>query len=234
MYKSIHNCNSYISIHCYYAGCVCAWHYTFWFAVVHVCWMWKVATSIEVSNHAITVRGCKIYDVRMSCCYSHKTWMQYFSQCLQSEESQTDYWLVDIISTGSCDQVTMWPEERWCIIAAVTVFFLQKQWLLFFFSFFIEMISICCEMVVTLIIVNVFLSTKLNDDHQVDKVDMFQSKDYGIFAFHVSLLSSFLHILYWGKLHPSSSLHCVEWTARKKENVWRIHWCTKWEKSTTW
>lgn len=54
--------------------------------------------------------------------------MQYFfSQCLQSEESQTDCWLVDIISTGSGDQVNMWPEERRCIIAAVTILFLQKQ-----------------------------------------------------------------------------------------------------------
>lgn len=32
----------------------------------------------------------------------------------------------------------------------------------------------------TIFIVNVFLSTKLNDNHQVDTVDMFQSKDFAI------------------------------------------------------
>lgn len=46
------------------------------------------------------------------------------------------------------------------------------------------------------IIVNVFFSTKLNDNHQADMVDMFQSKDSLIFASHMPLLHSFLHILY--------------------------------------
>lgn len=36
------------------------------------------------------------------------------------------------------------------------------------------------------IIVNVFLFTKLNDNHQVDTVDVFQSKDFVIFALHES------------------------------------------------
>lgn len=45
-------------------------------------------------------------------CYSHLTWMQIYSRRLQSEESQTDHWLVDVISTKSSVQVNMWPRER--------------------------------------------------------------------------------------------------------------------------
>lgn len=63
------------------------------------------------------------------------TWMQYFSQRLQSEESQTDHWLVDLISNGSGDQVNIWPEERRCIIAAVTVLFFTET-MTFVFLFF--------------------------------------------------------------------------------------------------
>lgn len=76
------------------------------------------------------------------------TWMQYLSQRLQGEESQTDHWLVDVISTGSGDQVNMWPEERWCNIAAVTVLFLQKQLRLFIFC---NMNGECSEIVLTLL-----------------------------------------------------------------------------------
>lgn len=46
---------------------------------------------------------------------------------------------------------------------------------------------------VNTIIVNVFLSTKLNGDHQVDMMDMFQSKDFVICALHMPFLSSFSH-----------------------------------------
>lgn len=46
------------------------------------------------------------------------------------------------------------------------------------------------------IIVNVFFSTKLNDNHQADTVDMFQFRYLGNFTIHMHLLSSFLHILY--------------------------------------
>lgn len=78
--------------------------------------------------------------------YSHMTWMQYFSQRLQGEESQTDHWLVDVMSTRASDQVNMWPEERGSIIAAVTVLFLQKQWHLFIFC---NMNDECSEIVLT-------------------------------------------------------------------------------------
>lgn len=53
--------------------------------------------------------------------------MQYYSQRLQSEESQIDHRLADLISNGSGDQVNIRPEERWCIIAAVTVLFFTEQ-----------------------------------------------------------------------------------------------------------
>lgn len=56
------------------------------------------------------------------------------------------------------------------------------------------MMGVCCK---NTIIINV-LSTKLNDNPQVDTVDMFQSKDFVICAFHVPLLSASLHILCWG------------------------------------
>lgn len=85
--------------------------------------------------------------------YSHMTWMQYFSQRLQGEQSQTDHQLVDVKSTRAGDEVNMWPEERGSIIAAVTVLFLQKQWHLFIFC---NMNDECSGIVLTLLMLMYF------------------------------------------------------------------------------
>lgn len=124
----------------------------------------------------------------------------FFSQCLQwSEESQIDHWLVDIISTGSDDEVTCDETRYGVFIAAVTVLFLQKHRLVFLFT-----------LQKNTIIVNVFLSTKLNDNHQEDTVDTFQFKDFALHsAFIVPLFSSFLHILYQGSGGNISLLPCI-------------------------
>lgn len=65
------------------------------------------------------------------------------------------------------------------------------------------------------IIVNVFLSTKLNDNHQVDTVDVFQSKDFVVFW----LPCTFFTYCIGGNVDTSlCCVHCVKPPAREAAN----------------
>lgn len=94
---------------------------------------WNCPVMLFNGNRSLMLE-CLTTNKTVGC--SHVTWMQYFFfLCLQSEESQTDNCLVDSTSIGSGDQMNMWPEERWCISAAVTILFLQKLCLFCLTSF---------------------------------------------------------------------------------------------------
>lgn len=90
----------------------------------------------------------------------------------------------------------------------------------FSFSFYMKkvwVIGVFCKNGFNTIIV---LSTKLNDNHQVDTMDMFQSKGFVIFLPSTlpCSLPSFTYCI-----DCTASLHCVKRSAREEVNVRRKH-----------
>lgn len=124
---------------------------------------------------------------------------------LQSEESQTDHWLVGVFST---DLVSRWTYDQkrdnvslllWLFYVLHMTMPLKRIWI----------IGVCWKIVWTLLMCIFFLK-EMNDNHHVNMVDMFQSKDFVVFAFHVPLLSSFLYVLNEGNGCISVSLNCIK------------------------
>lgn len=173
-----------------------AWYNNSWLAVVHV------YVECEKVHHAWKYSIMAANPIMFECLDTFVVipiWREcsiFFLNVYKVKNLKRDHWLVDIIST-----IIRWPGEH--VTRRETVYHCCCDCFIFyrnndFFWRFYMNDGCMLQNGLNTIIVNVFLSTKLNDNHQVDTMDAFQSKDFVIFfAFHVPLFASFLHILYW-------------------------------------
>lgn len=85
------------------------------------------------------------------------------------------------------------------------------------------MMGVFCKNDFNTIIVNVFLSNKLNDNYQVDMVDMFQSKHFKrdlCLPCALALCRGTDTVLGVMWLHPPPSLCCVKRAREKKRDTY--------------
>lgn len=156
--------------------------------LVHVTWMWKGARPSEISSRGN--KRLQIYFVECvdtSCLVFGQSFFFLFPYDGNAEffSAFTKWRISNSSPVVRYNHHIRWPGKhvtRWDgVILLLWLFnsYRNHDSFFFFFAF--------CKIVL------IDLSTKMNEHHQVDMVDMFQSKD---FALHMLLVSSFFHILY--------------------------------------
>lgn len=157
------------------------------------------AISVENEN----TFSNKYYRCIISKCFglSHTTWMHYFFLSMFTKWRISNWSLIGpFSSTGTGDQVNMWPEESRCIIAAV-IFYSVRQCLF-------KKKSVCFINDANVV------SSKMNDNPSADMAGCVLIRRP---ALHAPLLSASLHILYWGHCGNSSQLPCTGSNSLQRE-----------------